>query len=557
MMPSVEFRFGPFLMRPGRRELFADGQAVALNARTFDLLEFLVRHRGRVLSRDEILSAVWAGVTVSDNNLNVQMSALRRALSTHAEAVNLVASLPGRGYKFVGDVEQLVIDQAATASPEVEAGEKSQSPARESRRSRAAVVAAIVCILLIAGIAWSLVTSAPASQPSLSVLLKPIEVSGAQEARTFSVAYSDAIRSRLSLFGDTRVFSVDGEDQGRIDARYVLSGTITSASGGLVLSYVLRNRLTGADMASDLITIPVEADRAALLAVAQQIVSTIRPILFKAELERRQGPPRSAFGYLVAAQVEARGELAPEQVERAIGLLERGLQLDPESVPIRIKLASLLEHRLSISPAENGDQDGERALDLLNTVLQTQPRNSLVLALKAASLVALGRPEAAQTCAELGLAIEPENMFLRVVRVEALTQSGDLKRASEEALAPGFDIDDTMTAQLDFAERDYPGADIANQRELAAEPVARHRDLMTLFQSAILVRLHRDLEARRLLEKALVSLPPAFDYIDALRPSYFDLPKSAWIDMSEALFSAGMMKTNPNKSEHANEYVNR
>lgn len=90
------FRFdGPLEIRPALREVRVGGAVAPLGARAFDVLLFLVEERHRVVSKDEILDKVWAGLVVEENNLTVQIAALRRALG--AKAITTVA---GRGYQF-------------------------------------------------------------------------------------------------------------------------------------------------------------------------------------------------------------------------------------------------------------------------------------------------------------------------------------------------------------------------------------------------------------------------------------------------------------------------
>lgn len=110
--------FGRFRMDCKRCALLLDGNAVALHARAFDVLEFLVAHRERVVSRDEIVAHVWRGLTIGENNLSVQTSSLRRVLAEHGGG-DLIITLPGRGYRFVGDIDsaQTAGDEARFAPP--------------------------------------------------------------------------------------------------------------------------------------------------------------------------------------------------------------------------------------------------------------------------------------------------------------------------------------------------------------------------------------------------------------------------------------------------------
>ena len=95
------FRFGEFTLAPDERKLTRDGIELPLGARAFDMLSFLVANRHRVLTKAEILDAVWPDIAVEESNLTVQVSALRKALGPKA-----LATIPGRGYQFVLSVEE-------------------------------------------------------------------------------------------------------------------------------------------------------------------------------------------------------------------------------------------------------------------------------------------------------------------------------------------------------------------------------------------------------------------------------------------------------------------
>lgn len=90
-------RFGRFALQPDERRLLADGEPVSLGARAFDLLVVLVAHAGRLVSKNELLNLVWSGLVVEENNLQVQISALRKVLGVQA-----IATVPGHGYQFRG-----------------------------------------------------------------------------------------------------------------------------------------------------------------------------------------------------------------------------------------------------------------------------------------------------------------------------------------------------------------------------------------------------------------------------------------------------------------------
>jgi adenylate cyclase len=104
------FRFGDFVLAPEERKLTRDGIELTLGARAFDMLSLLVANRHRVLTKAEILDAVWPGIAVEESNLTVHVSALRKALGSRS-----LATIPGRGYQFVLPVEEFAPDPASDA----------------------------------------------------------------------------------------------------------------------------------------------------------------------------------------------------------------------------------------------------------------------------------------------------------------------------------------------------------------------------------------------------------------------------------------------------------
>ena len=91
-MDSV--RFADFTLHPRTRRVTRSSEDVRIGARAFDLLELLVACRDRIVSRDEIMKAVWPDTVVGDNNLNVQVANLRRHRGPDA-----IVTVPSRGLR--------------------------------------------------------------------------------------------------------------------------------------------------------------------------------------------------------------------------------------------------------------------------------------------------------------------------------------------------------------------------------------------------------------------------------------------------------------------------
>jgi pimeloyl-ACP methyl ester carboxylesterase/DNA-binding winged helix-turn-helix (wHTH) protein len=102
-----------------RRELRRSGTAVHLEPQVFDVLVQLVRNRDRVVSKDELLQAVWNGRIVSEDALTSRIGAARRAIGDTGEDQRLIRTVQRRGFRFVGDVCERPADlgTATTAQP--------------------------------------------------------------------------------------------------------------------------------------------------------------------------------------------------------------------------------------------------------------------------------------------------------------------------------------------------------------------------------------------------------------------------------------------------------
>jgi len=100
--------FEGFEVDPGQRLLTRNGQPVPLNARTLDVLLYLAKHPQRLVTKEELLQAVWPGSFVEESNLTQHVFLLRKALAAAGESISLVATVPGKGYQFTAPVESVL-----------------------------------------------------------------------------------------------------------------------------------------------------------------------------------------------------------------------------------------------------------------------------------------------------------------------------------------------------------------------------------------------------------------------------------------------------------------
>src|SRR5215469_3895388 len=98
------YEFGPFSLDPAQRVISRDGTPLSLTPKVFDTLVCLVRNQGRLLTKDELLKEIWPDTFVEEVNLAVNISTLRKAFGEGPQDGRYIATVPGRGYRFVADV---------------------------------------------------------------------------------------------------------------------------------------------------------------------------------------------------------------------------------------------------------------------------------------------------------------------------------------------------------------------------------------------------------------------------------------------------------------------
>src|SRR5262245_17072853 len=142
------FQFGPFLLDPAKRSLLRDGVPQSLTPKAFDLLSLLVRHRERVLSKDELIGTLWPETFVEEANLSQQIFVIRRTLNGDSESAEYIATIPRRGYRFTAQVvERSESERLAEPAP-------NERPRRRSRWLIPSLGAAVVLAAALLSVFW-------------------------------------------------------------------------------------------------------------------------------------------------------------------------------------------------------------------------------------------------------------------------------------------------------------------------------------------------------------------------------------------------------------------
>jgi TolB-like protein len=309
-MPIVQFVFGDYLLDQQRRELARRGEVVALGPQVFDLLLHLVANRDRVVSKEDLLEAIWGGRIVSESTITSHINAVRKAIGDSGEEQRFIRTVARKGFRFVGDI----------AAGEASAIEHIRAEAREP----------------------SSVLAVP-DKPSITVL--PFHnLSGDPEQDYFADGVVEDIITALSrlrwLFVIARNSSftykgqaVDVKEVGRaLGVRYVLEGSLRKAGDKVRITGQLIEAATGAHLWAE----RFEGTLGNLFElqdqIAENVVGAISPQLERAEIERAKRKPTEsldAYDYYLRGMARLHSGTR-DAIEAALPLFHRAIALDSE-----------------------------------------------------------------------------------------------------------------------------------------------------------------------------------------------------------------------------------
>ena len=132
-----------------------DNEAISIEPKVFDLLVYLMTHREQLVTRDELLEALWPGRIIHDNVLSNDIKLARAALGDDGEQQKFIKTIRGRGYQFVGEVEQVETNENTTAgsAPDVHAPEPGEqvvpTGTRQSRPQWVLIFTALLLAVMI------------------------------------------------------------------------------------------------------------------------------------------------------------------------------------------------------------------------------------------------------------------------------------------------------------------------------------------------------------------------------------------------------------------------
>jgi TolB-like protein len=485
----LRYLFENYALNTDRRELYRGADVVSVAPQAFDLLEYLIRNRERVVSKDDLIIAVWKGRSVSDAALTTRLNAARCAIGDSGEEQRLIKTLPRKGFRFVGQVRE---------AREVAGPNPGDAP-----------------------------ESAPAVPDKPSIAVLPFaNMSGDPEQEYFADGMVEEITTALSRFKWLFVIArnssftfkgkaVDIKEVGRrLGVRYVLEGAVRKASGKVRITGQLIEAATGAHIWAD----RFERDMTDVFALQDEVtvavVSAIQPKMLQTEIElatRRR--PENLTAYDLSLRATQQYYLATrEGVAEAMRLAHRALELDPRFGAVAALAGICHMVNVVLGFATDPQFDRKEAVRLFRLALSIDDGDPDVLAVASViSAFMVGDSEAEIEMADRAVALNPNSWITwhnrgHVYRVAGLPEEAvrSFERAIRLSPVAHLTFEGIGMALIELGRFDE--AIVAGKKAQRQNPshLPAYRCLASAF-----AHLGRDAEAREAAAHVL-ELDPAF-----------------------------------------------
>ena len=448
-MSSGGFRFDRYLVDFARASLLCGDDEIELRPKSFNVLRYLVENPGRVVTKDELIRAVWKDVFVTDDSLVQCVREIRHALKDDAQ--QLVKTIPRRGYLFNAPVTP--VDTAILADaggiPNINAGEK--LPPRsigtwQIRRSRQLIAGGLLLFgIVVAIVGWWVLdvfrqAEAPvAGPPSIAVLFFATDQAGGERSHDyFSDGLTDDVIAALGRFGSLRVLSRaslnrykgtawEPQQLGRdLNVRYIVDGSVRRSGDRLRVSA----RLTDAAHHVLLWSESYDEEFKDVFAVQDRLTRSIvgRLAIRISRIEQARAAAKRP-GSMEAYDYVLRGRERLASITRADNLEARRLfriaaELDPRYASAFVGLGHSYQNDLNYGWTEWPDDASRRAYEFAHRAIvldENDPAGHLLL-----SRVYLVRKEHGLALAEAdrGIGLNPNDADGHAIRGTALVWAG-------------------------------------------------------------------------------------------------------------------------------------
>jgi TolB-like protein len=309
----VRFLFENYCLDADRRELTCGSELIAIGPKVFDLLLYLVQNRNQVVTRDDVLQAVWDGRIVSESTLTSHVNAVRKAIGDTGKEQRLIRTVSRKGLRFVAQVrEDVASGRAAAAAPDIAAETSGGMLALPDSPS--------IAVLPFRNL------SGDAGQDYFADGVVEDIITALSRIRWLFVI---ARNSSFTYKGKT----VDEKQVGReLGVRYVVEGSVRQSENRVRITGQLVDATTGTHLWAERFEGTLDDIFELQDQITTSIVGAIASQLERAEIERARRKPTgnlSAYDHYLRAMPHVhRG--TREAIDKALPLFHKAIALDPE-----------------------------------------------------------------------------------------------------------------------------------------------------------------------------------------------------------------------------------
>ncbi len=386
----MTFVFHDCVLDAGRRELLRGGVTVPVEPQVFDLLLYLVRNRGRVLSKDDLIEAIWGGRIVSDSAVTTRINAARKAIGDTGAAQRFIRTVPRRGLHFIGEV----IEEVVPAPAERPVLPRTPTPLMPPDKPSIAVLP------------FANLSSDPEQEYLADGMVEDLITSLSRLRWLFVIARNSTFMYK-GRATDIRTVAAD------LGVRYVLEGSVRRIGGRMRATAQLIEAESGHHVWAERFDRAVEDIFAVQDEIADTIAATLDPEISAAERDRARRKPPGSLG---AWELYQRGmwhllRQRRDDLATARALFHDASEMDPSFAAAHAAFAVaafwLFIHGLAI------DADAKRAELLAGAAraIECDPRDSL--AHSAMGLAFMESSQHSESIAEheVATALNPNSAF--------------------------------------------------------------------------------------------------------------------------------------------------
>jgi TolB-like protein len=391
----LRFLFEDYALDTGLRELQRGAAVVSVTPQVFDLLDYLIHNRGRVVSKDDLINNIWNGRSVSDSALATRLNAARSAIGDSGQEQRLIKTLPRKGFRFVGPVEAQWHTDAPVADDEV--GRRKLAPELPDKPS-------------IAVLPFQNLSEDPEQEYFADGMVEDI-ITGLSRSKLLFVI------SRNSSF-TYKGKAVDIKRIGReLGVRYVLEGSVRKAGKRIRVTGQLIDASTDAHIWADKFDSDLEDIFDLQDRLTSSVIGAVSPELERAEIERaRRKPTESlqAYDYYLHSKFSTY-QWTREGNTEALRVAKLAISLDPGFAVAYAHAANLFGQRKGFGWIGDAAKERVESRQLAERAMQLDKDDPQVLA-HAAEVYSyvLEEPETGSAFAARAVALDPNLVMARI-----------------------------------------------------------------------------------------------------------------------------------------------